>query len=410
MSAAPVVVVGGGPAGLAAALELRRRGVARRARARARGRRRRDPAPRAAPGLRAARPAPPAVRARATRAATPSSRRAAGAELRTETMVTGWSPGGPLELTGPRGREHARAGRRGARHRLPRAPALGAARARLAARGRDDHRHAPAARVPQGPDAGRAGARRRRRARELLRARSRSRTAERERWAWSPSCRATSRWRCSGRAPPCASGLRSGRAPRVSAIHGRAARGGGGAHRPRQRRRTRASRATPSSSRADWIPDHELAVMAGLDDGPGHPRPGRGRGAAHVDARASSPPATCCTAPRRPTWPRSAAATRPPRPPRSWTTVAPGRTFACRSRCEPPLRWIAPNVVVPGAGTPPRGRFALRSDELRAAPARGGRAGRPHALVWPPSAPRAGPLGRACRTHGLRRSIRPADR
>jgi hypothetical protein len=30
-------------------------------------------------------------------------------------------------------------------------------------------------------------------------------------------------------------------------------------------------------------------------------------------------------------------------------------------RCEPPLGWIAPNVVVAGAGAPPRGRFALRS-------------------------------------------------
>jgi hypothetical protein len=29
--------------------------------------------------------------------------------------------------------------------------------------------------------------------------------------------------------------------------------------------------------------------------------------------------------------------------------------------CEPPLHWIAPNVVVAGAGAPPRGRFALRS-------------------------------------------------
>ena len=29
----------------------------------------------------------------------------AGAELRTETMITGWSPGGPLELTSARGRE-----------------------------------------------------------------------------------------------------------------------------------------------------------------------------------------------------------------------------------------------------------------------------------------------------------------
>jgi hypothetical protein len=29
--------------------------------------------------------------------------------------------------------------------------------------------------------------------------------------------------------------------------------------------------------------------------------------------------------------------------------------------CEPPLQWIAPNVVADGAGAPPRERFALRS-------------------------------------------------
>jgi hypothetical protein len=29
--------------------------------------------------------------------------------------------------------------------------------------------------------------------------------------------------------------------------------------------------------------------------------------------------------------------------------------------CAPPLRWIAPNVVVGGTDAPPRGRFALRS-------------------------------------------------
>jgi hypothetical protein len=30
-------------------------------------------------------------------------------------------------------------------------------------------------------------------------------------------------------------------------------------------------------------------------------------------------------------------------------------------RCAPPLHWIAPNAVVPGAGAPPRGCFALRA-------------------------------------------------
>jgi hypothetical protein len=36
--------------------------------------------------------------------------------------------------------------------------------------------------------------------------------------------------------------------------------------------------------------------------------------------------------------------------------------------CEPPLGWIAPNAVVPGAGTPPRGRFALRSSTFATRP------------------------------------------
>jgi hypothetical protein len=39
-----------------------------------------------------------------------------------------------------------------------------------------------------------------------------------------------------------------------------------------------------------------------------------------------------------------------------------------RIQCEPPLRWIAPNVVVPGAGAPPRGRFALRSAAFASRP------------------------------------------
>ena len=116
-----------------------RAATARRGRgagARARGGARRHPAPRAAPGLRPARPAPPAVRVHATRAATPSWPRGAGAELRTETMVTGWSPGRAARAHRPAGARDARARRGGARHR-----AAASARAR---------RGSCPARVPRG--------------------------------------------------------------------------------------------------------------------------------------------------------------------------------------------------------------------------------------------------------------------
>src|SRR5215203_1691427 len=100
----PVAVIGAGPAGLAAAAELRRRGVARVLVLE------RETEPGGIPrhaqhqgfGLRDLRrplSGPRYARRYAELAA------AAGAELRTETMVTGWSPDGPLELTGPRGRE-----------------------------------------------------------------------------------------------------------------------------------------------------------------------------------------------------------------------------------------------------------------------------------------------------------------
>jgi cation diffusion facilitator CzcD-associated flavoprotein CzcO len=98
MSPAPVVVVGAGPAGLAAALELRRRGVPDVLVLE------RETAPGGIPrhaqhqgfGLRDLRrplSGPRYARRYAELVAT------AGAELRTETMVTGWAPGGPLELT-----------------------------------------------------------------------------------------------------------------------------------------------------------------------------------------------------------------------------------------------------------------------------------------------------------------------
>ena len=99
-----VAVLGGGPAGLAAALELRRLdtrdvlvvereeaagGIPRHARHQGFGLR----------DLRRPMSGPAYARRYARLAAE------AGVEIRAETMVTGWSPDGPLELTGPGGRE-----------------------------------------------------------------------------------------------------------------------------------------------------------------------------------------------------------------------------------------------------------------------------------------------------------------
>jgi thioredoxin reductase len=103
MAERPVAVVGGGPAGLAAAIELRRRGVGEvvvlEREAEAGG------IPRHARhqgfGLRDLR-RPLSGPAYARRYA--ELARAAGVELATETMVTGWEAGGTLELTSPRGR------------------------------------------------------------------------------------------------------------------------------------------------------------------------------------------------------------------------------------------------------------------------------------------------------------------
>jgi len=99
-----IVVVGAGPAGLAAAIELRRRGAGEvlvLEREREAGGIPRHAAHQGfgARDLRRLLSGPDYARRYAQLA------RAAGAEIRTETMVTGWTPDGALEVTGPAGRE-----------------------------------------------------------------------------------------------------------------------------------------------------------------------------------------------------------------------------------------------------------------------------------------------------------------
>jgi len=118
---------------------------------------------------------------------------------------------------------------------------------------------------------------------------------------------------------------------------------------------------------ADWIPDHELAVMAGLAMDPGT------RGPA-VDAalRTSRPGVFAAgnllhgaeTADVAALGGRHAGAA-------AAEFVSGGEGWPDARipvECEPPLCWIAPNAVAPGAGPPPRGRFAVRSSDFLSRP------------------------------------------
>jgi thioredoxin reductase len=122
---------------------------------------------------------------------------------------------------------------------------------------------------------------------------------------------------------------------------------------------------------ADWIPDNELAVIGGLERDPGTRGPAvdarlrtsrRGvfaagnllHGAETADVAALSGRHAARAAAR---WLGSA---------RGW----PERRLPLG--CEAPLAWISPNVVSPtdedAADGPPRGRFALRSTEFLSRP------------------------------------------
>jgi thioredoxin reductase len=358
-----VVVIGAGPAGLAAALELRRRGtpdvmVVER-----------EAAPGGIPrhakhqgfGLRDLRrplDGPAYARRYAELAA------AAGAELRPETMVTGWSPAGPLELTGPGGREtidpDAVILATGCRER-PRS-------ARLVPGSR------PEGVMTTGTLQQLVYLKRRRVGTRALivgaehvsfsalltlahgGATAVGLTTELPRHQTLALFRAGAalRWRTPLWTRTAVTAIR-GR-PRVEEVELTDLDSGG----------TRSVACDTVVFTADWIPDHELAVMGGLAMDPGT------RGPA-VDAalRTSRPGVLAAgnllhgaeTADVAALSGRHAATTLEGSDPvEGWAGAR------VSIECEPPLHWIAPNVIAPGAGPPPRGRFALRSREFATRP------------------------------------------
>ena len=364
MSARPVVVIGAGPAGLAAALELRRRGVSDVLVLE------RESEPGGIPrhaqhqgfGLRDLR-RPLSGPRYARRYAELAS--AAGAELRTETMVTAWSPGGPLELTGAGGRE-----------------TLEPAAVVLATGCRERPR--PARLVPGSRPEGviTTGTLQQLVYLKGLRPGTRALVVGAEHVSFSAlltlahgGARALGMTTELPRHQSLAL-FRAGAALRfrtplwtrtaLAAIHGR------------QRVEEVELRDLDSGAvrqlacdtvvfTADWIPDNELAVMAGLamDAGTGGPA---------VDAalRTSRPGVFAAgnllhgaeTADVAALGGRHAGAAAA-----AFVTDGQGWPEArVPVECEPPLRWIAPNAVVPGAGAPPRGRFALRSSDFASRP------------------------------------------
>jgi hypothetical protein len=114
---------------------------------------------------------------------------------------------------------------------------------------------------------------------------------------------------------------------------------------------------------ADWIPDHELAILAGLAIDAGT------RGPA-VDAALRTSSAGVFAAGNLLHGAETAdvAALGGRHAGRSVAAfLANGGTWPdarVAIECEPPLRWISPNVVVAGAAVPPRGRFALRPESF----------------------------------------------
>jgi thioredoxin reductase len=358
----PVAVVGGGPAGLAAATELRRLGVGEVVVIE------REAEPGGIPrharhqgfGLRDLRRplSGPAYARRWAQLA-----RDAGAELRVETMVTDWTPGGPLDLTGPGGRT-----------------TLDPAAVVLATGCRERPRSARL--VPGSRPAGvmTTGMLQQLVYLQGMPAGKRALVVGAEHVSFSAvmtlahgGARAlaltTELPRHQSLAAFRLGALARYRVPlwtrtRVTAIHGR----------PRVEEveltdlGTGATRAVACDTvvfSADWIPDHELAVMAGVELDPLTRGPAVDQelrtsasgvfaagnmvhGAEQADVAALSgrhAAAGVARYLRDGAWPRR-------------------RVLVM---CEPPLGWIAPNAVA-GQAAPARGRFALRASAFLRAP------------------------------------------
>jgi thioredoxin reductase len=353
-----VIVIGGGPAGLACAIELRRRGageviiVDREAQA--------GGIPRHSAhqgfGLRDLRRvmSGPRYAERYVDLA-----RRAGADLREETMVTGWSEVGALELTSPAGRESLRAPAvvlaTGCRER-PRS-------ARLVPGSRPDGvmttstlQQLALQGMPVGNRALVVGAEHVSFSAVLTLAHAGvevvAMTTELPRHQTLELVRA-------------GAGLRY-RFPLLTRTAVAGIRGRSRVEEAElldlESRRTRTIACDTVVFTADWIPDHELAVMGGLELDPGTrgPRADTGlrttrpgvfaagnvlQGAEPADIAALSGRHAAGSVAR---WLAGDG---------SWPGVVP-------IECSPPLHWISPNAIGPGAERPPRGRFLLRSRDF----------------------------------------------
>jgi thioredoxin reductase len=357
-----VAIVGGGPAGLAAAIELRRRGVGEVVvieREREAG-----GIPRHAQhqgfGLRDLRrplSGPAYARRYAERA------RASGAELLTETMVTGWTADGALELTAPGGRTSLRPGAvvlaTGCRERPRSARLVPGSRPEGVMTTGTLQQLVYLQGLPAGTRALIVGAEHVSFSAIVTLAHGGARAV----------ALTTTQPRHQSLAAFRLGALLRYRVPvwtriRVSAIRGR----------PRVEE-VELTDLTTGDTRTvacdtvvfsdDWVPDSELAAMAGLELDPG-------TGAPAVDAGLrSSRPGVFAAGNLLHGAEQADVAALSGRHAAAGVVryLADGDWPARRVRvlCETPMRWISPNALG-GAEAPPRGRFLLRSREFLRAP------------------------------------------